>query len=311
MKLKLIALSMVTAGALTFGASTLYAGDGCCGGCGGKAMPTAQADIVDTAVEAGSFKTLVKAVQAAGLVDTLKGDGPFTVFAPTDEAFAAVPAETLNALLNDKAALTKVLTYHVVSGKVPAKAAMKIDWAPTVQGQSARVETRDGSVFVDGAKVIKADIKTKNGIIHVIDKVILPRKDIVDTAVDAGSFKTLVTAVKAADLAETLKGDGPFTVFAPADSAFAKLPEGTIPSLLKDKPALQNVLTYHVIPSRVLSGDIAMGETMVATANGQKIVIRRDENGVTVNGAKVISADVIAGNGIIHVIDNVILPPSS
>ncbi len=312
MKLKTIAFSLLTAGALTLGSAPLYAGDGCCGGCQGDApMATAQADIVETAIGAGKFDTLVKAVQAAGLVDTLKGKGPFTVFAPTDAAFAKVPAETLNALLADKDALAKVLTYHVVAGEVPASAAMKLDWAPMVQGQSARVAVRDGSVFIDNAKVVKADIKTKNGIIHVIDTVILPRKDIVDTAVEAGSFKTLVTAVKAADLVDTLKGKGPFTVFAPADSAFAKLPEGTIPSLLKDKAALQNVLTYHVIPGRVLAQDIAQGQTAAKTANGEEFIITRKADGtVTVNGAKVIKTDIIAGNGIIHVVDSVILPPS-
>ena len=312
MNLKTLAFSLIAGGALAVGSASLYAGDGCCGGCqGNKPMATAQADIVETAINAGSFSTLVKAVQAAGLVETLQGEGPFTVFAPTDEAFAKVPAATLEALLADKEALAKVLTYHVVAGEVPASAAMKLDWAPTVQGQSARVTTKNGSVYVDGARVIKADIRTKNGIIHVIDTVILPRKDIVDTAVDAGSFKTLVAAVKAADLVDTLKGDGPFTVFAPADSAFAKLPEGTVSGLLADKPALQNVLTYHVIPGRILAKDIAEGQSAVATANGEKVIIVRKADGsVTVNGAKVIATDVLTGNGVIHIVDSVILPPN-
>lgn len=131
-------------------------------------------DIVDTAVGAGSFNTLVKAIQAAGLVDTLKGAGPFTVFAPTDEAFAKLPAGTLDGLLKDKAALTKVLTYHVVPGKVMA-ADVKPGQAKTVQGQSVTLSAMGGKVMVDDAHVVTADVAASNGVIHVIDKVILPR----------------------------------------------------------------------------------------------------------------------------------------
>ena len=130
-------------------------------------------DIVDTAVAAGSFKTLVTAVQAAGLVDTLKGPGPFTVFAPTDEAFAKIPKATLDALLKDKAALTKVLTYHVVPGKVMAKD-VKAGMVKTVQGGNLTVATA-GGVTVNGAKVTTADIVADNGVIHVIDTVVLPK----------------------------------------------------------------------------------------------------------------------------------------
>ncbi|HWS76241.1 MAG TPA: fasciclin domain-containing protein, partial [Quisquiliibacterium sp.] len=126
-------------------------------------------DIVDTAVSAGSFKTLVTALQAAGLVDTLKGKGPFTVFAPTDEAFAKIPKADLDALLANKAKLTAVLTYHVVSGKVMA-ADVRTGEVPTVQGQSLRVSAGDGKVSVNGANVVKADIAADNGVIHVIDR---------------------------------------------------------------------------------------------------------------------------------------------
>lgn len=131
-------------------------------------------DIVDTAVAAGDFNTLVTAVKAAGLVETLKGKGPFTVFAPTDAAFAKVPKDTLNALLADKAALTNVLTYHVVAGKVMAADAVKLTSAATVQGQSVSIALKDGKVYVDDAQVVATDIKASNGVIHVIDAVILP-----------------------------------------------------------------------------------------------------------------------------------------
>ncbi len=132
------------------------------------------ADIVDTAKSAGSFNTLVTAVQAAGLVDTLKGPGPFTVFAPTDEAFAKIPKAKLDALLKDKAALTKVLTYHVVPGKVMA-ADVKPGDVKTVEGSSIKVTAKSGNVMVDKAKVIKTDVAADNGVIHAIDSVIMPK----------------------------------------------------------------------------------------------------------------------------------------
>lgn len=131
-------------------------------------------DIVTTAVDAGQFKTLVAAVQAAGLVDTLKGKGPFTVFAPTDAAFAKVPKETLEALLKDKKALTEVLTYHVVPGKVMAADVVKLTTAKTAEGQPIDISMKDGKVMINGAHVVATDIMCSNGVIHVIDAVLLP-----------------------------------------------------------------------------------------------------------------------------------------
>jgi len=293
---------------------------GGCGTCPGKKMKSGcsaasacpamtSKDIVDTAVAAGSFNTLVTAVKAANLVDTLKGEGPFTVFAPTDAAFAALPEGTIPALLKDKAALTGVLTYHVVPGRLTAAQVLEAGWLKTVNGQSLRVSMSGDEARVDGARIIKTDIATSNGIIHVIDAVVTPRKDIVDTAVKAGTFNTLLAAAKAAGLAKTLKSDGPFTVFAPADSAFAKLPAGTVEALLKNPEKLAAILKYHVVPGRVLSGDLKIGTTEAKTAQGGSLRIERTRDGkVTVNGAKVTAANVIAGNGVIHIVDTVILP---
>ena len=134
-------------------------------------------DIVDTAVGAGSFKTLAAALQAAGLVETLKGSGPFTVFAPTDEAFAKLPAGTVENLLKpeNKAKLVALLTYHVVPGKVTAAQVMKMNSAKTVQGQTVRIAASNGTVMVNGASVVKADVAASNGVIHVIDTVIMPK----------------------------------------------------------------------------------------------------------------------------------------
>jgi uncharacterized surface protein with fasciclin (FAS1) repeats len=148
-----------------------------CGSCAGDKMTTEakpKADIVDTAVAAGSFNTLATALTEAGLVETLKGEGPFTVFAPTDEAFAALPDGTLEALLNDKEKLTAVLTYHVVPGKVVAEEVVTKSSVKSVQGGAIKVTNKYGTVKVNDAKVVKTDIMAKNGVIHVIDKVILP-----------------------------------------------------------------------------------------------------------------------------------------
>ncbi len=142
-----------------------------------EAKAKAPADIVDTAVAAGSFNTLATALKAAGLVETLKGPGPFTVFAPTDEAFAKLPAGTLESLLKpeNKAKLAGILTYHVVSGKVMAADVVKLTSAKTVNGQSVKIAVDGGKVKVDGANVVKTDVAASNGVIHVIDAVILPK----------------------------------------------------------------------------------------------------------------------------------------
>ena len=275
-------------------------------------MKPQQKDVVDTAVSAGSFKTLVAAVKAAGLVETLKGEGPFTVFAPTDEAFAKLPAGTVEALLKpeNKARLQAILTYHVVPGKVMAADVVKLSGAVTVQGQQVDIAVTDGTVTVDKAKVLKTDIACSNGVIHVIDSVILPAEsDIVDIAVAAGSFKTLAAALTAAGLADTLKGEGPFTVFAPTDEAFAKLPAGTVESLLKpeNREKLVAILTYHVVPGKVLAKDVVKLKS-AKTVNGKEVTVKVGDAGVMVDGAKVVATDIETSNGVIHVIDSVILP---
>jgi transforming growth factor-beta-induced protein len=276
------------------------------------ARAASEMDIVDTAVSAGSFTTLVAAVQAAGLVDTLKGDGPFTVFAPTDEAFAKLPEGTIAELLKpeNKGRLQGILTYHVVSGSVMAADVVKLSSAKTVQGQQVDVSVSDGAVTIDNANVIKTDIHASNGVIHVIDSVILPNeKDIVDTAVAAGSFNSLVAAIQAAGLAETLKGEGPFTVFAPTDEAIAKLPEGTVENLLKpeNKDQLAAILTYHVVPGKVMAADVVKLKS-ARTVLGKDVAIRAADGKVMINDANVFATDIETSNGVIHVIDSVILP---
>jgi uncharacterized surface protein with fasciclin (FAS1) repeats len=270
-------------------------------------------DIVDTAVKAGSFETLAAALKAAGLVETLKGKGPFTVFAPTDEAFAKLPSGTVETLLKpeNKDKLIAILTYHVVAGNVKAADVVKLKSAKTVQGADVKITVVEGKVMVNDANVVKTDIACGNGVIHVIDTVLLPKEgpmDIVDTAVKAGSFKTLVAAAKAAGLVDTLKGKGPFTVFAPTDEAFAKLPAGTVETLLKpeNKDKLVAILTYHVVAGNVKAADVVKLKS-AETLLGQTVAIDATD-GVKVNNAKVVKADLDCGNGVIHVIDTVLLP---
>ncbi|WP_345324497.1 fasciclin domain-containing protein [Candidatus Villigracilis proximus] len=278
-------------------------------------------DIVDTAVADGRFTTLVAAVGAAELVDTLKGEGPFTVFAPTDDAFAALPAGTVDELLKpeNKQQLTDILLYHVVSGKVMAADVTALTSATTVLGKDVAIKVDMGNVYINEAKVIITDIETSNGVIHVIDAVLLPPAEdaametntIVDIAVADGRFTTLVAALGAAELVETLSGEGPFTVFAPTDDAFAALPAGTLDSLLlpENKQQLTDILLYHVVSGKVMAADVVT-LTSATTVLGKDVTITvKDGNVFLSDTVQVIITDIEASNGVIHVIDAVLLPP--
>jgi uncharacterized surface protein with fasciclin (FAS1) repeats len=273
----------------------------------------ADKDIVDTAVGAGKFNTLAAALKAAGLVDTLKGKGPFTVFAPTDEAFAKLGTATLESLLKpeNKAKLAAILTYHVVAGDVKAADVVKLSSATTVNGQRVDIKVKDGKVSVDAANVIATDVTATNGVIHVIDTVILPSdKNIVETAVAAGKFNTLAKLLVATGLDKALAGEGPFTVFAPTDEAFAKLPKETLESLAKpeNKEKLAGILKYHVIAGSRIFSDAAIKAGTAKTLQGESVKIKAEGKSVKIDGATVVSADVDASNGVIHIIDAVILP---
>ncbi len=320
---------------------------------GGPAVAQ-EADIVDTAVAAGDFTILVAAVQAAGLVDALKNDGPFTVFAPTDAAFAALEEAQpgiLEALLADPTgALTDILLYHVLDGKVMAEAVTDGLVVQTLQGGEVTFSIVDGVPMINQAKIIATDIEASNGVIHVIDAVILPPAeeaevetaeqpaptptptpeeeaatdeaavetaelaDIVDTAVAAGSFETLVAAVQAAGLVDALKGDGPFTVFAPTDAAFAALEEaqpGILETLLAEPTgALTDILLYHVIFGKIMAADVTDG-LVATTLLGEDVTFSVADGVVKINDATVIAADIEASNGVIHVIDAVLIPPAA
>ena len=271
-------------------------------------------DIVDTAVAAGSFNTLAAALTAADLIDALKGDGPFTVFAPTDAAFAALPAGTVETLLKpeNKDQLIAILTYHVVAGKVNAKSVKKMSAAETLNGQRVDIAVKGGKVMIDNATVSTADVAASNGIIHVVDQVLLPSADAIPAvAANAGTFQTLLAAVKTAGLAEVLSSPGPFTVLAPTDEAFAALPDGTVSELLKpeNRAKLQTILKYHVISGRVFSDAVVKLKT-ASTLAGADIKVSATHGSVKINDANVVATDIDAANGVIHVIDAVLLPPA-
>jgi uncharacterized surface protein with fasciclin (FAS1) repeats len=285
--------------------------------------PAGPGTIVEVASETEGFETLVTALDAAGLVSTLDDESAsFTVFAPTDEAFAALPEGALDALLEDIDALTNVLTYHVIDGAVDSAAAT--DAAGTtvemVNGGKVAVTLRDGELFINEAKVTTTDIEASNGIIHVIDAVLLPpdltpsELTIAEIATADDRFETLVAAATAADLVGTLSDpDATLTVFAPTDDAFAMLGQTTIDALLLDIDRLTNVLLYHVISGSAVDsiGATAAFGTDIEMANGDMASIDIVDGTLKINGSNVIIKDIVAANGIIHVIDAVLAPPSA
>ena len=283
------------------------------GGNKSKEMEPESKSIVEIAVEDGRFSTLVAALQAADLVGTLEGEGPFTVFAPTDDAFAMLPDGTVDALLQDPEALSEVLLYHVVPGNVMASDVVRLSSAETASGEEIMINVDGDTVMINDARVVVADIEASNGVIHVVDSVLLPpaeSQSIVSIAVEDGRFSTLVAALQAADLVGTLEGEGPFTVFAPTDDAFAMLPDGTVDALLNDIPTLQSILLYHVVPGNVMASDVT-NLSSADTASGLEVSISVENGAVKINDAQVIITDIVASNGVIHVIDRVILPPSA
>lgn len=291
-----------------------------CGG-GDDDHPAQTPNIVQAAQQDSRFSVLVEAVQAAGLTDTLSAPGPVTVFAPTNDAFAALLAElgvSKDQLLSNKPLLTAVLKYHVVAGSV-SSAQIPLGKAVTpVAGGFFKVDkTGTDLLITDGrnrsSKIVQADIAASNGIIHAIDKVLLPPdKTIVQTAAANPNFSILVEAVNAAGLGATLGGAGPFTVFAPTDAAFAALLTElgiTKDQLLADKALLTKVLTYHVVPALVLKADVQFN-TPVKTVEGETFEVSQalaitDRRG---RKANITATDILASNGAIHVIDKVILP---
>ena len=270
-------------------------------------------DIPTNAQNTGAHDSLVAALSHAGLVSALQADGPFTVFAPTDDAFAAAGID-LSTIDTDEenATLSDILLYHVVSGAVASSDVTDGMSAEALNGDDVSFTVSEGSVMVNDATVTSADVMASNGIIHVIDKVLMPPADLGDiptVAQGTGLHTSLVAAVVQAELLTTLQGDGPFTVFAPTDDAFAAA--GIDLAALDNeegKATLTDILLYHVVSGAVPSSAVTDG--MSATAvNGDDLSFAVGE-GVMVNDANVVLADVPASNGVIHVIDKVLMPPA-
>lgn len=274
--------------------------------------------IVDLAVADGRFKTLATALTEAGLVETLKGKGPFTVFAPTDEAFAKLPENTVKDLLKpeNREKLTAILKLHVSAGSVNLAAALAAGEATSLQAETLPIAFEDGRVRIGGAALVNADIAASNGVIHVIDSVLLPSappapKNLLNVAKDAGKFSTLLAAIETAGLTALLEGGKPLTIFAPTDEAFANLPKGTVESLLKPENAekLRGILAYHAISGKVSAGD-ALNVGSFATLNGAEIRFAIKDGAIKANDSTIRSTDIQCENGVIHVIDSVLLPPA-
>ena len=288
--------------------------------------------IVDVAVANGSFTTLVAALEATGLDVTLSDmDSSFTVFAPTDDAFALLGDETIAALLDDTDTLTDILTYHVIGAEIDSSAAISSAGSTVemVNGDSTGLSLDGDNLLVNTVTVTTVDVEADNGVIHVIDAVLIPPADkgtptmnIVDTAVSAGDFGTLVTALQAAGLDATLADETQsFTVFAPTDAAFAMIDPDTLDLLLADTEALSDVLLQHVVSGEVSSVTAyTLNGLSATTVSGAEIpvAINSELDTLTFGGATVTTTDIYTTNGVIHVIDMVVVadvelpsPPAS
>ena len=279
--------------------------------------------ILEVAQSAGNFETLLTAVEAAGLESTLAdANGEFTVFAPTDEAFEALPDGTLDSLLADPEQLSNILLYHVIADSaVASDTALSLVGTTQVManGEKLALTLRGDALYLNESVVIETDIEASNGVIHVIDAVLTPvtipepQGSIVDIALSNPDLTTLVAALQAADLVGTLADEAAtFTVFAPTDDAFAALGEDTIATLLSDTESLNDVLLYHVVGGAAADSIDATSRygDVLTMANEDEVAVDIREGELFVNEARVVIRDIPATNGIIHVIDAVLLPQS-
>jgi len=272
--------------------------------------------VVDVIVESEVHTLLEAAVGAAGLAEALSGEGPFTVFAPTDDAFLAL-AQALDATAEDLLALdglADILLYHVVGAQVLSTDLADGATATTLLGEDVTVTINGDGIFINDAQVTAAEIVTDNGVVHVIDAVLLPPTPytVVDVIVDSDVHTLLEAAVGAAGLVDALNEEGPFTVFAPTDDAFLALAEAlAVPAEdLLALPELADILLYHVVGAQVLSTDLSDGAT-ATTLNGSDVSVEIDcEGSIFINDAQVTVADIVTDNGVVHVIDAVLLPPA-
>jgi uncharacterized surface protein with fasciclin (FAS1) repeats len=271
--------------------------------------------IVETAQAAGTFNTLLAAAEAAGIVDWIDNAVPKTLFAPTDDAFAALPEGTVESLLlpENKEQLTQILRYHFVDGEVRSTD-LANGYVETLARAGLKITLGSGVALNDSTFVTTADIEAKNGVIHIIDAVLLPPSDsIVDIAVATPDLSTLVAALQAANLVDAVAAGRPLTVLAPTNAAFAALPEGVLDSLLlpENVDQLTDILLYHVAPRSVYSNNLANGP--IGMLNGDAVTVDVSGPSFDFNGGSASPAlvDIVANNGVVHVIDTVLLPRST
>ena len=269
-------------------------------------MPTKEYDIVGTALANVVFTQLAGMLLNADLVTTMQGPGPFTVFAPTNAAFQKLPLDVLHAVEDDPDTLATALTYHVVAGELKAEDLVDGPLA-TVSGLDLTVSHDGDQVFINGNAITTPDVMANNGVIHVMSDVLVPPLgDIIDVATTLPGFATLAALVTQADLIDTLKGTGPFTVFAPTDGAFEALPAATLAAVQADPALLATVLTYHVVAG--LLNTAALQEGKLTTVAGIDLTITKKDGVTFIDGHPIAVANVMATNGIIHVMGDVLVP---
>ena len=302
-------------------------------------LPTAtpgKKNLVDTALAAGNFKTLAALLETAGLADVLKGQDPYTIFAPTDDAFAQISPESLDALKKDPQKLAALLKYHVVKGALKPSDMAALTTTNTLDGMPISVTVNGDSITVNKVKVDPTGSESTNGMIYPIDSVLVPpdmKKDVVllpappattvasggptavpgsqnlvDTASAAGEFKTLSALLDAAGLTQVLKGNGPYTIFAPTDSAFAQISPESLAALKKDPKKLEELLKYHVVQGSLKPSDLAT-LTNLKTLSGVPISVANNNGLTTVSGVTVGGSGSESTNGVIYPIDSVLVPP--
>jgi len=276
-----------------------------------NSCPNTIYDIVSNSTD---HTTLKAAIDACSLDGVLSGSGPMTLFAPTDAAFNLLPPGTVASLLNNIPQLTDILKHHVVGDSVMSGMLTNGQTVTTLFGADVTVTINSsGDVFIDDAQVILADLVADNGVVHVIDAVLLPTSEstIYDIVVNSPEHTTLKTAIDACSLDGVLSGPGPMTLFAPTDAAFDLLPAGTVASLLNDIPQLTNILKHHVLADSVMSSMLTNGQVATSLFGTDLSVSINSSGDVFIDNAQVIIADLVADNGVVHVIDAVLLPPTT
>nr|WP_296747744.1 fasciclin domain-containing protein [Thioalkalivibrio sp.] len=269
--------------------------------------------IAAVAQAAGGFDTLLAAATAGGLAEALATNGPFTVFAPTDAAFAELPQAAVNNLMQpeNRETLASLLQHHVVGGRIDAAGVIEAGELESLAGTPLAVEVEGDEVRIGGVRIVQTDVGADNGIIHVVEQVLFPEgfACIATVAQRAGQFDTLLAAAEAAGLKDALSVQGPFTVFAPTDEAFAARPEGTVESLLQpeNRSELERLLQNHIIAGRLPADEVLAAESLETLA-GTTLQVTMDGDQPQIGGADITATNVMASNGVIHVIDAVLLP---